>query len=64
MRLKNQQIGFRLSGNLKKELLEIAKREGRTLSQLCELFVIGGLEAYTKQGSKYLQRVVSRPKDL
>jgi hypothetical protein len=61
--MKNQQIGFRLSANLKKELVEIAKRERRTLSQICELFVIGGLEAYKKEGSKYVQRVVGRPKD-
>jgi hypothetical protein len=61
---RDEDRGFRLSANLKRELLEIAKLEGRTLSQLCELFVIGGLEAYKKQGSKYVQRVVGRPKDV
>ena len=62
MRTKNEQIGFRLPANLKRELHEVAKREGRTLSQICELFVTGGLEAYRKEGGKYVQRLLSREK--
>ena len=60
MRAKDEQIGFRLSANLKRELHSLAKREGRTLSQICEILVSGGLEAYRKEGSKYIQRLVSR----
>jgi predicted DNA-binding protein len=48
MQTKNEQIGFRLPANLKKELQDVAKREGRTPSQVCELFVPGGLEGYRK----------------
>jgi predicted DNA-binding protein len=59
MRTKNEQVGFRLSADLKRELHEIAKREGRTLSQICEIFVSGGMEAYRKEGSKYVQRLFS-----
>jgi hypothetical protein len=59
---QNEQIGFRLSANLKTELHEIAKREGRTLSQICEIFVAGGMEAYRKEGPKYAQRLVSHQK--
>jgi hypothetical protein len=59
MRNKNEQIGFRLSANLKRELHDIAKREGRTLSQICEIFVAGGMQAYRKEGPKYVQRLVS-----
>jgi hypothetical protein len=62
MRTKNEQIGFRLAANLKSELHDVAKREGRTLSQVCEIFVSGGLEAYRREGSKYLQRLLSRQK--
>jgi hypothetical protein len=62
MRTKNEQIGFRLPANLKKELHEVAKREGRTLSQICEIFVAGGLADYRKEGPKYLQRLLSRQK--
>ena len=59
---KNEQIGFRLPATLKRELREVAKREGRTLSQICEIFVAGGLEGYKKEGPKYLQRFLSRQK--
>jgi predicted DNA-binding protein len=62
MRNKNQQIGFRLPSDLKKELEQVAKREGRTLSQICEMFVAGGLEAYRREGTKYIQRLLSRQK--
>jgi hypothetical protein len=63
MRTKNEQIGFRLSANLKRELHDIAKREGRTLSQICEIFVAGGMQGYRKEGPKYLQRLVSHQKN-
>jgi predicted DNA-binding protein len=62
MHTKDEQIGFRLPANLKRELHNLAKREGRTLSQICEIFVSGGLEAYRKEGPKYLQRLLSRHK--
>jgi predicted DNA-binding protein len=62
MRTKNEQVGFRLSADLKRELHEIAKREGRTLSQICEIFVAGGMEAYRKEGSKYVQRLLGHQK--
>jgi len=62
METKNDQIGFRISAGFKKELQEMAKREGRTLSQVCEILVAGGLESYRKEGSKYLQRLLSRQK--
>lgn len=59
---KNEQIGFRVPAALKRELQEVAKREGRTLSQVCEMFMAGGLETYKKEGSKYFQRLLSRQK--
>ncbi len=62
MKTKNDHIGFRLPKTLKKELNEIAEREGRTLSQLCEIFVSGGLEIYKREGSRYVQRLVSQQK--
>ena len=62
MRTKNEQIGFRVSASLKRELQEVARREGRTLSQICEIFVAGGLNGYKKEGPKYLQRFLSRQK--
>ena len=62
MQTKNEQIGFRLPAALKKELQEVARRERRTLSQVCEMFLAGCLETYRKEGAKYLQRLLSRQK--
>jgi hypothetical protein len=62
MLTKNEQLGFRISADLKKELQAVAKREGRTLSQLCEILLTGGLETYKKEGSKYVQRMLSHYK--
>jgi hypothetical protein len=62
MLTKNEQLGFRVSADLKKELQAVAKREGRTLSQLCEILLAGGLETYKKEGSKYVQRMLSHYK--
>jgi hypothetical protein len=59
MQTKNEQVGFRISAGLKRDLQAVATRERRTLSQLCEILLIGGLEAYKKEGSKYLQRMLS-----
>jgi hypothetical protein len=62
MQTKNEQIGFRIPAGLKKELQDMARHEGRTLSQICEILVAGGLEAYKKEGSKYVQRLLTRQK--
>jgi len=62
MPTKTEQIGFRLPADLKKQLREVAIREGRTLSQVCEMFVTGGLEVYSHEGARYFQRLLSRPK--
>jgi len=62
MQTKNEQVGFRISADLKRELQAVAKREGRTLSQLCEILLAGGLETYKKEGSRYLQRLLSHHK--
>jgi predicted DNA-binding protein len=62
MPIKDEQIGFRLPTNLKRDLYNLAHREGRTLSQICEIFVSEGLEAYRREGPKYIQRLLSRQK--
>jgi hypothetical protein len=62
MQTKNEQVGFRISADLKRELQAVARREGRTLSQLCEILLAGGLETYKKEGPKYVQRLLSRQK--
>lgn len=63
MTIKNERIGFRISSEVKGALLQIAKKEGRSLAQVCELLLKGGIHEYEKEGSRYLHRLVGRPKE-
>ncbi len=59
---KDSALSFRLPRRLKTELEKVALSEGRSLAQVCEALLVGGLEIYKAQGTKYLQRLVSRQK--
>ena len=59
---KDETIGVRVAAELKKTLIQIAKKEGRSLAQLCEILLRGGAAAYQEEGPKYLQRLLSRQK--
>jgi predicted DNA-binding protein len=59
---KDAPLAFRIPTELKKRLQEVAKREARSISQMCEMFLRVGLEGYEKEGSKYLQRFLARQK--
>jgi hypothetical protein len=59
---KDTALSFRIPGRLKTELERVALIEGRSLAQVCEVLLTGGLEIYKKEGSKYLQRFLSRRK--
>jgi hypothetical protein len=51
-------IGFRVNPELKKQLEEIALREERSLSQICEIVLRKGVKDYRKEGHKYLHRLL------
>jgi predicted DNA-binding protein len=53
-------LGFRLHPEVKKRLEEIASREERSLSQVCEIILRKGTEDYVREGPKYFQRIISR----
>jgi hypothetical protein len=59
---KEDRIGLRVPAELKGALMQIAKNEGRSLAQICEILLRGGASLYAAQGSKYLQRLISRQK--
>jgi len=59
---KDERIGFRIPAELKRTLSQIARREGRSLAQICEIFLRGAIASYKKEGTKYLQRFLSRQK--
>lgn len=59
---KEDRIGLRVPTELKRALAQIAKNEGRSLAQVCEILLRGGVYLYREEGSKYLQRLLSREK--
>jgi len=59
---KNAPLAFRISEDLKSDLRQIADREARSVSQLCEILLKLGVESYRKEGPTYLQRLLSRGK--
>jgi len=59
---KDAPLAFRIPADLKKKLQEVAKREARSVSQICEMLLKVGVEGYEKEGPKYLQRFLSRQK--
>ena len=59
---KDAPLAFRIPADLKKKLQEVAELEARSISQTCEIFLRLGVDGYEKEGSKFLQRFLSRQK--
>jgi hypothetical protein len=57
---KDTRLTFRVNSNLKKEVEEIATREGQSVARICEAFLLAGSERYKKLGSKFLRPLVGR----
>jgi len=55
-------LAFRVSPDLKNEIQEIANGEARSISQVCELLLSEGVQAYRKEGPKFMQRLVAKQK--
>jgi hypothetical protein len=47
---------------LKLDIEKIADEEQRNISQICEMLLYEGVEAYKKEGSKFMQRLVAKQK--
>lgn len=62
MTVSKQFLAFRVSPTLKDEIQEIAVSEARSISQICELLLAEGVEAYKKEGAKFMQRLVAKQK--
>jgi hypothetical protein len=60
---KDAPLAFRISSELKKSLQQIADQEARSISQICEILLTIGTEAYGKEGSKYLHRYLGHRKE-
>ena len=57
---KDETIGIRVPAELKRALIQIAKKEGRSLAQLCEILLRGATASYKEEGPAYLQHLLSR----
>jgi hypothetical protein len=57
---KDAPLAFRISSDLKKKIQQIADREARSVSQICELLLEIGADDYGKEGSKYLHRYLNK----
>jgi hypothetical protein len=57
---KEDRIGFRVPADLKRALVQIAKNERRSLAQICEILLRGGVALYRDEGTKYLQRLLQK----
>jgi hypothetical protein len=55
-------LAFRVSPDLKNDIQGIADNEARSISQVCELLLSEGVQAYKKEGSKFMQRLVAKQK--
>jgi hypothetical protein len=55
---KNERIGFRIPANIKKALMQIAKAEGRSLAQVCEVFLRAGIWSYKKGSSTFFKKFI------
>jgi hypothetical protein len=60
---KDTRLSVRVRSDLKKAMEAIAAKESRSVAQICEAFLEAGSEGYKKEGSKYLQRFLSRRKE-
>jgi hypothetical protein len=57
---KDTRLTFRVHSSLKKDLEAIAAREGRSVAQVCDVFLKAGSEIYMKKGPKFLKRFLFR----
>jgi hypothetical protein len=59
---KDAPLAFRIPDELKKVLEQIAHREARSVSQICQILLTIGTEAYNKEGPRYLQSYLGNKK--
>ena len=53
---------FRVNPELRRDIQQIADEEQRTITQICEMLLREGIEAYKKEGPKFMQRLVAKQK--
>lgn len=59
---KDNRLSFRVGSDLKKALEAVAATEGRSVAQICEVFLKAGSEIYKKEGTRLVQRFLAQQK--
>jgi hypothetical protein len=59
---KTDFLAFRVNPELKREIQRIADEEQRNITQICEIFLYEGVEAYKRDGPKFMQRLIAKQK--
>jgi hypothetical protein len=59
---KSDFLAFRVNSDLKREIQRIAEDEQRNISQICEMLLYEGVEAYKKDGPKFMLRLIAKQK--
>ena len=57
---KDTRLTFRVNSHLKRDVEAIAAREGQSVARICEAFLLVGSDAYKKQGTRLLERILGR----
>lgn len=57
---KDTRLTFRVTSSLKRDVEAIATREDQSVARICEAFIMAGSDAYKKQGTKFLRRMLGR----
>jgi len=57
---KDNRLSFRVGSDLKKALEAVAATEGRSVAQICEVFLKAGSEVYKKEGTRLVQRFLAQ----
>ena len=59
---KTKFLAFRVNPDLQRDIQRMADDEQRNISQICEMLLYEGVEAYKKEGTKFMQRLVAKQK--
>jgi antitoxin component of RelBE/YafQ-DinJ toxin-antitoxin module len=57
---KDTPLAFRITSNLKRKLQEIADEEGRSVSQICDIFLWASVDSYEVSGSEFIRKTMLR----
>jgi len=59
---KDAPLAFRIPSELKRKLEKIADEQRRSISQVCEMLLNAGVEAYEREGFGYLAKAIPKRK--